>query len=76
MKRTIIKVLHEKSLLRYAIVQHKVDDQICKSLNNVPSHGESNTFGEPYYRTKPSVVEKIKKMDKNKTPKNIVKECK
>ena len=71
LKRTIVKVFHKKAPLRNAIIQYKFDKK-HKSMPRASGHG-NNKAKESYYRTKPSVLSKIRDMGRQqKRPKEIV----
>ena len=67
----IAKVESECVLARYAVVQYKAPQDA--SLLSLKARGNSNKKSEPYYRTKPSVLWKVKATAQaSETPKHIV----
>ena len=69
--RIVSKVEHDGSFLRYAIVQYKVGDN-CHHLSLLPHGNDRREDKEPYLRTKPSVMDKIRSKGKNESAKSVI----
>ena len=69
--RIVSKVEHDGSYLRYAIVQYKVGDK-CRHFSLLPHGNDRRDDKEPYLRTKPSIMEKIKSKGKNESAKRVI----
>ena len=70
--RTVVKIEHQKDFLRYAIVQYKVTGDVS-GISLCP-HGNSKERKQPFLRTKPSVLEKMKKLGYSNTPKQVIRQ--
>ena len=69
--RIVSKVEHDGSFLRYAIVQYKVGDN-CHLLSLLPHGNDRREDKEPYLRTKPSVMDKIRSKGKDESAKRVI----
>ena len=72
-KRIISKVEENGKLLRYAIVQYIVKTANASSLFE-RRHGNSKKSQEPYIRTKPSAMKKIRDLGQKGSAKQIINE--
>ena len=70
LRRTVVKVQDGSEFMRYAILQYKVGK--LNSTATPAPHGNSKKQSDPHYKTKPSIIEKIKTLGKVMTPKEIV----
>ena len=64
------KIEHQKDFLRYTIVQYKVSDDIS-DITLLP-RGNSKKRKDPFVRTKPTVLEKMRKLGASNTPKHVI----
>lgn len=69
--RIVSKVEHDGSYLHYAIVQYKVGDK-CRHFSLLLHGNDRREDKEPYLRTKPSIMEKIKSKGKNESAKRVI----
>lgn len=74
-RRMIAKVEHESKFMRFAVVQYtvKMTPEEAKILLSKP-YGGSRRSSEPHVRTKPSVLEGIRKMGQKSSAKQIISE--
>lgn len=74
-RHMIAKVEHESKFMRFAVVQYtvKMTPEEAKILLSKP-YGGSRRSSEPHVRTKPSVLEGIRKMGQKSSAKQIISE--
>lgn len=70
-RRIITKVEENNALLHFAVVQYIVKTKDTSNLFEKP-HGCSKKSKEPYIRTKPSVMEKIRELGQKGSAKQII----
>ena len=67
--RIVTKIQAEEQLLRFAIIQYKVSAE----RNEIQSsHGNSKKLKEPYFRTRPSVLDQVRHLGKHHPAKAII----
>ena len=74
-RRMIAKVEHESKSMRFAVVQYEIKmtpDEAKLHLSK--PYGGSQRSSEPHVRTKPSVLEEIRKMGQKSSAKQIITE--